>query len=60
MERRSPISGPRLSLVMVVCNEEARLPNMLADTRPHVDEVVVVVQQSQDGTLELPEQWQTW
>jgi len=42
-----------ISLAMVVCDEEARLPAMLADTRPYVDEVILVVQESRDRTLAI-------
>ena len=38
---------------MVVCNEEKRLPGMLTDTAPYVDEIVIVVQESHDRTLEI-------
>jgi glycosyltransferase involved in cell wall biosynthesis len=38
---------------MVVCNEEARLADALRDIRPLVDEIVVVVQESADRTLEI-------
>ncbi len=43
----------RISLNMVACNEEARLADAIADVRPYVDEVVIVVQQSGDRTLEI-------
>lgn len=38
---------------MVVCNEEARLRDALLDARTFADELVVVVQQSDDNTLEI-------
>lgn len=43
----------RLSLNMVVCNEEPHMRAALSDLRPYVDEIVVVVQPSEDRTLEL-------
>jgi glycosyltransferase involved in cell wall biosynthesis/GT2 family glycosyltransferase/tetratricopeptide (TPR) repeat protein len=43
----------RISLNVVVFNEEARLEACLADARDHVDEIVVVDQMSTDGTSEI-------
>ncbi len=45
----------KISLLMVVCNEEQRLlaGATIASVRGVVDEVVIVVQESQDRTLEL-------
>ena len=43
----------RISLNLVVHNEEERLPEFLAHILPLVDEVIAVVQQSTDRTLEL-------
>src|SRR3954464_12716291 len=40
----------RISLNVVVFNEEARLEECLLDARDHVDEIVVVDQMSTDGT----------
>lgn len=46
----------KLSLIAVVCNEADRLPGFIAAHRPFVDEVVLVVQESQDDTLRLARQ----
>ena len=46
---------PRISLNVVVFNEEARLEECLLDARDHVDEIVVVDQMSTDGTPEVAE-----
>ncbi len=43
----------KISLLLIVCNEEYRLPLCIASARPVVDEVVVLVQKSHDRTLEL-------
>jgi glycosyltransferase involved in cell wall biosynthesis/GT2 family glycosyltransferase/cytochrome c-type biogenesis protein CcmH/NrfG len=43
----------RISLNVVVFNEEARLEECLVDARDHVDEIVVVDQMSTDGTPEI-------
>ena len=43
----------RISLNVVVFNEEARLEACLLDARAHVDEIVVVDQMSTDGTPEI-------
>ena len=43
----------RISLNVVVFNEEARLEECLLDARDHVDEIVVVDQMSTDGTPEI-------
>jgi glycosyltransferase involved in cell wall biosynthesis/GT2 family glycosyltransferase/Flp pilus assembly protein TadD len=45
----------RISLNVVVFNEEARLEECLVDARDHVDEIVVVDQMSTDGTPEIAE-----
>lgn len=42
-----------ISLLIVACNEEHRLAMCIASARRVVDEVVVVVQESADGTLAL-------
>jgi glycosyltransferase involved in cell wall biosynthesis/GT2 family glycosyltransferase/tetratricopeptide (TPR) repeat protein len=47
----SPLT--RISLNVVVFNEEARLEACLVDARDHVDEIVVVDQMSTDGTPEI-------
>ena len=43
----------RISLNVVVFNEEARLEECLSDARDYVDEIVVVDQMSTDGTPEI-------
>ena len=43
----------RISLNVVVYNEEARLEECLTDARPFVDEIVVVDQMSTDATPEI-------
>ena len=43
----------RISLNVIVFNEEARLEACLSDARAHVDEIVVVDQMSTDGTPEI-------
>ncbi len=43
----------KLSLLIIACNEELRLPACVASARSIVDEVVIVVQSSTDGTLAL-------
>ena len=45
----------RISLNVVVFNEEARLEECLVDARDYVDEIVVVDQMSTDGTPEIAE-----
>jgi GT2 family glycosyltransferase len=45
----------RISLNVIVYNEEARLEECLADARPWVDEIVVVDQMSTDRTPEIAE-----
>ncbi len=42
-----------ISLLVIACNEEYRLAGCIESCRPAVDEVVVVVQESQDRTLEI-------
>ncbi len=43
----------KLSLLIIACNEEHRLAACVASARSVVDEVVIVVQRSTDGTLAL-------
>ena len=45
----------KISLNVVVFNEEARLEDCLMDARGHVDEIVVVDQMSTDATPEIAE-----
>ncbi len=40
-----------ISLLVIACNESARLRGCIESARPVVDEVVVIVQQSTDDTL---------
>ena len=42
-----------IGCISVVCNEEERLPQMITNIRPWVDQVVIVVQESQDRTLTI-------
>jgi glycosyltransferase involved in cell wall biosynthesis/GT2 family glycosyltransferase/cytochrome c-type biogenesis protein CcmH/NrfG len=49
--RVSPLN--RISLNVIVFNEEARLEACLSDARNYVDEIVVVDQMSTDGTPEI-------
>src|SRR5262249_55130284 len=46
-------TGMSISVNIVACNEETRLRWCIENIRPYVDEVVVVVQQSEDRTLEV-------
>ncbi len=48
-----PVPVPQVSLTMVVRNEAHRLGDMIRSHRPYVDDVVVVVQESTDCTLEI-------
>jgi len=48
--------GPRISLCMIVRDEEANLANCLASIRPWVDEMVVVDTGSKDRTPEIARQ----
>ena len=47
------VSRPRVSLCMIVRNEERNLPDCLATVRDLVDEIVVVDTGSTDGTRDL-------
>lgn len=51
--RARPARGLRLSLCMIVRDEEEMLPGCLEPVAPYVDEIVVVDTGSQDGTVEI-------
>ncbi len=51
--RAKPREGLRLSLCMIVRDEEEMLPRCLAAAAPAVDEIVVVDTGSQDRTIEI-------
>jgi len=48
-----------IALTMVVCNEEEKLEEMLKYHAPLVDEIVIVVQESEDRTLEIAKKYAT-
>ena len=50
-----PATGLKLSLCMIVKDEEAMLPRCLAAVRDHVDEIVIVDTGSSDRTVEIAE-----
>lgn len=50
------MAAPRISLCMIVRDEEAMLPGCLASVRDQVDEIVVVDTGSQDATVQLATQ----
>ncbi len=52
-ERAQPAEGMRLSLCMIVRDEEEMLPRTLEAVRPAVDEIIVVDTGSQDRTIEI-------
>jgi tetratricopeptide (TPR) repeat protein len=52
-ERARPAEGKRLSLCMIVKDEEEMLPRCLAAAAPAVDEIVVVDTGSSDRTIEI-------
>jgi tetratricopeptide (TPR) repeat protein len=52
-ERARPAEGLRLSLCMIVKDEEEMLPRCLAAAAPAVDEIVIVDTGSSDRTIEI-------
>jgi tetratricopeptide (TPR) repeat protein len=52
-ERARPAEGQRLSLCMIVKDEEEMLPRCLAAAAPAVDEIVIVDTGSSDRTIEI-------
>ena len=52
-ERARPAEGMRLSLCMIVRDEEEMLPRTLAAIKPAVDEIIVVDTGSTDATIEI-------
>jgi tetratricopeptide (TPR) repeat protein len=52
-DRAQPAQGQRLSLCMIVKDEEEMLPRCLAAAAPAVDEIVVVDTGSSDRTIEI-------
>jgi tetratricopeptide (TPR) repeat protein len=51
--RARPAEGQRISLCMIVRDEEEMLPRTLEAIRPAVDEIIVVDTGSQDRTIEI-------
>ena len=54
-KRARPVEGLRLSLCMIVKDEEEMLPRCLAAVKPAVDEMIVVDTGSTDRTVEIAE-----
>src|SRR6202034_1203390 len=52
-DRAKPAEGMRLSLVMIVRDEEEMLPRTLEAIRPAVDEMINVDTGSTDSTIEI-------
>jgi glycosyltransferase involved in cell wall biosynthesis len=52
-ERAKPAEGMRLSLVMIVRDEEEMLPRTLEAIKPAVDEMIIVDTGSTDSTIEI-------
>ena len=52
-DRAQPATGLKLSLCMIVRDEEEMLPRCLAAVAPAVDEIVIVDTGSQDRTIEI-------
>ena len=51
--RAKPAEGMRLSLCMIVRDEEEMLPRTLEAAKPAVDEIIIVDTGSQDSTIEI-------
>jgi len=56
-ERARPAEGLRLSLCMIVKDEEEMLPRCLAAAAPAVDEIVIVDTGSSDRTIEIAREY---
>ncbi|MDX6629049.1 MAG: hypothetical protein QOH00_1295 [Gaiellales bacterium] len=54
-KRARPVEGLRMSLCMIVKDEEEMLPRCLAAVKPAVDEIIVVDTGSSDRTVEIAE-----
>jgi tetratricopeptide (TPR) repeat protein len=52
-DRAKPAEGMRLSLVMIVRDEEEMLPRTLEAIKPAVDEIIIVDTGSTDSTIEI-------
>jgi glycosyltransferase involved in cell wall biosynthesis len=56
-DRARPAEGERLSLCMIVKDEEEMLPRCLAAAAPAVDEIVIVDTGSSDRTIEIAREY---
>ena len=56
-KRARPATGLKLSLCMIVKDEEAMLPRCLAAVAPAVDEIVIVDTGSSDRTIEIAREY---
>ena len=56
-KRARPATGLKLSLCMIVKDEEEMLPRCLATVAPAVDEIVIVDTGSQDRTIEIAREY---
>src|SRR3954469_19748819 len=54
-KKARPVNGLRLSLCMIVKDEEEMLPRCLAAVKPAVDELIIVDTGSSDRTVEIAE-----